>query len=257
LGELWRFRELLVLWTWRDISVRYKQTVLGIAWVLVQPIVSMLVFAFVFGRVAKLDSGGVPYPIMTLAGLVIWQFSSGGLTRTSQSLVSVSGIIQKVYVPRLVFPISSSFAGIVDFLVACVLLVIMMGYYHVGLRWELLFLPGFLLMGWLTALGAGLWLGTLNVKYRDVGHALPFMMQILTYISPVAYSTSVIPEQWRFLYSLNPMVGVIDGFRWCVLGSQFAPCWPAFGVSLVLAILIFISGLFYFRYYEKTFADFI
>ena len=257
LAEIWRFRELLAQLTWRDISVRYKQTLLGVIWFAAQPLSSMVVFTVIFWRVAKLPSNDAPYAVMTFAALLPWQFFSGSLVRIAQSLVAAAGIIQKVYVPRLIFPISASLGGLVDFVISLVLLFGLMMYYGVAFRPHLILLPLFLVIGWCAATAMGLWLSTMNVKYRDVGQAVPFMMQIAMLLSPVAYSSSLIHEQWRFLYNMNPLVGVIDGFRWCILGPQFEPYWPGFAASLVLVALMLIGGAYYFRYFEKTFADVI
>ncbi len=255
--ELWRYRELFVFLAWRDILVRYKQTVLGIAWAALQPIFTMVVFTVVFGRLAKLPSNGAPYAVMTFAGLLPWEFFSNAMSRSTNSLVGSAHLISKVYFPRLIIPASSTICGGVDFLISFILLLGLMVWYQVSFRFLLFLLPVFLMIAFLASFGIGLWLGALNVKYRDIGYIVPFLMRAGLYISPVGFMSDVVPEKWRLLYSLNPMVGVIDGFRWCILGDQFKPYWPGIWVSLVIILILLISGICFFKSTEKTFADII
>ncbi len=252
-----RYHELLFFLTWRDILVRYKQTVLGVAWAVVQPLLTMVVFTLIFGRAAKFPSAGAPYAVMTFAALLPWQFFANALTQGSNSIVSAGGMISKIYFPRLIIPAGATLGGIVDFLISFVILVILMFVYHVPFRIHLLLLPLFFGVAVLAAFGVSLWFSALNVKYRDVKHIVPFLVRMGVYISPVGFMSSIVPEKWRFWYGLNPMVGVIDGFRWAILGPEFEPYWPGFWASLGMVIVILISGAYYFRYFEKTFADVI
>ncbi|HMB25024.1 MAG: ABC transporter permease [Chloroflexota bacterium] len=255
LRDLWVYRELVLFMIWRDIKVRYKQTLLGMAWAVIQPVMTMLVFTFLFGKVAKLPTDGVPYPVFSFAALLPWGLFVGALNQGSRSLVAHNNMVTKIYFPRLILPMSAVFAGMVDFAIAFVILIALMLYYHVTPAWNLLWtLPLFLLLALVTALGVALWLSAVNVKYRDVNQALPFLSQFWLFATPVAYSASVISPKWQIVYSLNPMAGVVNGFRWALLGSGSGPN-LALWVSVAISIIIFISGLFYFRSMEKTFAD--
>lgn len=254
LQEVWRYRELLYFLTWRDVKVRYKQTVLGMAWAIIQPFTAMVIFSIVFGRFAGLPSDGLPYPIFTYTALLPWNFFAGALTRSGSSVVSSTGLITKVYFPRLVIPIAAAVGGIVDFAIAFALLVGMMLFYGITPTAAMWTLPGFLLLALATALGVSLWLSALNVRYRDVGYVIPFLVQIWLFASPVAYSSSLVPERWRLLYGLNPMAGVVEGFRWSLLGKAQGPG-PLLAVSATVVVAILIGGLYYFRSMEKTFAD--
>ena len=255
--ELWRYRELLFFLTWRNVLIRYKQTAIGILWAVVQPIVTMIVFTVIFGKLAKFDSHGAPYSIMTLAAIIPWQFFANSLTQGSNALVSAQNVVQKVYFPRLFIPLSQVMSTLVDLLVSLLILFVMMIWYRIPLRIELLLLPLFMAVAFFATAGLSMFFDALNVKYRDVGHMVPFIVRIGMYISPVGFMTSVIPEKWRLLYSLNPIVGVIDGFRWSILGDSFEPYWPGFWTSLTVLGFVFVLSLYYFRYTEKTFADVI
>ena len=254
LRELWEYRELLYFLTWRDIKVRYKQTVLGAAWAILQPFMTMVVFSLFFGRLARIPSDGLPYPIFSLAGLVPWQFFAYGLNQSSNSLVGSANLIKKVYFPRLTIPLSSVLAGAVDFALAFALLVAMMLFYGVRPGWQALWLPAFFLLAFVTALGVGLWLSALNVEYRDVRYLVPFLVQFWMYATPIAYPSSLLPEPWRTLYGLNPMAGVVEGFRWALLGARTRPG-PLIAASALASLIVLITGAFYFRRMEKTFAD--
>jgi lipopolysaccharide transport system permease protein len=254
--ELWEYRELLYFLTWRDIKVRYKQTAFGAAWAIIQPFFTMVVFSLFFGHLAKVPSDGIPYPIFSLAALVPWTFFANGLTQSSNSLVGNANLITKVYFPRLTIPIASMFSGIVDFLVAFVLLVGMMIYYGIVPSLNVLWLPLFLLLALTTSLGVGLWLSALNVKYRDVRYVVPFITQFWLFVTPIAYPSSLLHEPWRTLYGLNPMVGVVEGFRWALLRTNTAPN-AILAVSSTAALIILVTGAFYFRRMEKTFADIV
>jgi lipopolysaccharide transport system permease protein len=255
LRDLWIYRELVSFMVWRDVKVKYKQTLLGMAWAVIQPIMTMLVFTFLFDRVAKLPTDGIPYPVFAFTALLPWGLFTVALNQGSRSLVAHNNMVTKIYFPRLILPMSSVFAGLVDFVIAFVILIALMIYYQVTPAYQLLWtLPLFLLLALVTALGVALWLSAINVKYRDVNHALPFLTQFWLFITPVAYSASVISEEWQLLYSLNPMAGVVNGFRWALLGTGNGPDITLW-ISAAISILIFISGLFYFRSMEKTFAD--
>jgi len=252
--ELWEYRELLYFLTWRDIKVRYKQTALGAAWAVIQPFFTMVVFSLFFGRLAQVPSDGIPYPVFAYCALVPWSFFAGSLDRAGNSLVTSANLLTKVYFPRLVIPMSAVLAGLIDFVIAFIVLVAMMLAYGITPTWAVVTLPFFLLLALVTALGVGLWLSALNVQYRDVRYTIPFITQFWLFASPVAYSANLVPEQWRWLYGINPMAGVIDGFRWALLGRESAPG-PLLIVSVVMVVLIFVGGLFYFRRMEKSFAD--
>jgi lipopolysaccharide transport system permease protein len=256
LDELWEYRELLYFLTWRDIKVRYKQTALGAAWAIIQPFFTMLVFSLFFGRLAKVPSDGIPYPIFSFAALVPWTFFANGLSQSSNSLVGSSNLITKVYFPRLAIPISAVLSGVVDFVLAFIVLLGMMAYYGVAPTLNVLWLPLFLLLALVTSLGVGLWLSALNVEYRDVRYVLPFVVQFWMFATPIAYPSTLLSEPWRNLYGLNPMVGVIEGFRWALLGTNTAPG-PIIIMSSLAALLILAGGAFYFRRVEKTFADLV
>ena len=257
LRELWSYRELLYLLVWRDVKVRYKQTVFGAGWAILQPLMTMVVFTVIFGGFAKIEApGGLPYPIFSFAALLPWGYFSQAITRSSASLVGSANLVSKVYFPRLIIPIAAAIAPAVDFAVASIVLLGMMAWYGIAPGWGALLLPAFLLLAFLTALSIGLWLTALNVKYRDVGHTIPFLVQIWMYASPVAYPIDLVPEQWRLLYSLNPMVGVIEGFRWGLLGRT-APDFQIMGVSLAAVVVLLVGGVAYFRRTERVFADVI
>ncbi len=255
--ELWAYRELLGFLVWRDIVIRYKQTAIGILWAVIQPVLSMVVFTVIFSRLAKLSSGGAPYAVMTFAAILPWQFFAGALSQSSASVVGSSAMISKVYFPRFFIPASATLGGLADFLVSLVILFGLMLWYGVPFRPHLLLLPCFFAVGAAAAFGAGLWFGALNVKYRDVKYVVPFLVRLGMYVSPVGFMSAVVPERWRFWYSLNPMVGVIDGFRWAILGPEFEPYWPAFAVSVAVVALVLVSGAYFFRSTERTFADVI
>ena len=256
LKELWDYRELLYFLIWRDIKIRYKQTVLGAAWAILQPLLTMIVFTIFFGRLAGVPSDGIPYPVFSFAALLPWQLFARALTESSNSLVGNQGLITKVYFPRLVIPMSAVLAGLVDFAISFVVLLIMMVYYGIIPNIHILTLPLFLLLAIATALAVGLWLSALNVIYRDVRHTIPFLVQFWLFLTPIAYPTSLVPEHWRTLYGLNPMVGVVEGFRWALLGKEGGVGPVVLASALVVAVLL-VGGLFYFRRMEKTFADVI
>ncbi len=254
LGELWAYRELLYFLVWRDIKVRYKQTALGALWAVIQPFFTMVVFSLFFGRLAGVKSDNVPYPIFAYAALVPWTFFANGLSESSNSLVGSANLIKKVYFPRLAVPAAAVLAGLVDFAVAFTVLVGMMLYYGVALTANALWLPVFLLLALATALGAGLWLSALNVQFRDVRYVVPFAVQFWLFATPIAYPSSLLPEPWRTVYGLNPMAGVVEGFRWALLGTETRPGAMA-TLSALAALLLLAGGAFYFRRMEKTFAD--
>jgi lipopolysaccharide transport system permease protein len=256
LGELWQYRELLYFLVWRDIKIRYKQTVLGASWAIIQPFFTMVVFSIFFGRLAQVPSDGIPYPIFSFAALVPWTFFANGLTQSSNSVVGSQELIKKVYFPRLAIPVSAVVAGSVDFAIAFVVLLVMMGFYGILPTAAVVWLPALLLLALVTSLGAGLWLSALNVRYRDVRHAVPFLVQFWLFATPIAYPSSLLDEPWRTLYALNPMVGVIEGFRWALLGTETAPG-PMLAVSSAAAIALFVGGLLYFRRMEREFADIV
>jgi lipopolysaccharide transport system permease protein len=242
--DIWRYRELFYFLAWRDILVRYKQTAIGIGWALIRPFLTMVVFTVVFGTLAKLPSGGVPYPILVFAAMLPWQFFSTALSECSNSLISNANLISKIYFPRLIVPTSA-------------VIVSLMAWYNFVPSWRILTLPLFILIAFAASIGAGLWLAALNVKYRDFRYIVPFIVQFGLYISPVGFSSSIVPPQWRWLYSLNPMVGVIDGFRWAIIGGKSTLYLPGFTLSLGLVALLLVTGVWYFRKTERTFADVI
>lgn len=255
--DLWRYRELFYFLTWRDILVRYKQTVVGVVWALIRPFLTMVVFTVVFGKLANLSSDGFPYAIMVFAAMLPWQFFSNALSDSGNSLVANANLISKVYFPRLIIPASSIITSFVDFLVSAVIMVGLMVWYHFMPGWRILTLPLFIGIALMASIGVGLWLTALNVKYRDFRIIVPFIVQFGLYVSPVGFSSSVVPHKWRLLYSLNPMVGVIDGFRWAILGGQSVIYLPGFLISVLMVSAALFSGIWYFRKTEKTFADVI
>jgi len=256
--DLWKYRELFYFLAWRDILVRYKQTVIGLAWALIRPFLTMVVFTVVFGNLAKLPApAGIPYPILVFAGMLPWQFFSGAMAECSNSLIANSNLISKVYFPRLIVPTSAVIVSFVDFMISGMILLGLMAWYNFVPDWRILTLPLFILIAFAAAIGVGLWLAALNVEYRDFRYIVPFIVQFGLYISPVGFSSNVVPEQWRLLYSLNPMVSVIDGFRWAILRGSAAIYLPGFALSLGLVVLLFFSGIWYFRRMERTFADVI
>lgn len=254
--ELWEYRELLYFMIWRDVKVRYKQTVLGAAWAVIQPLFTMVVFSLFFGRLAKLPSDGIPYPVFSYAALVPWTFFAQGLSQSSDSLVGNQNLIKKIYFPRLVIPISVVSAGIIDFVLAFVMLVALMFFYGIHPTTAIVWLPLFFLLAYVTSLGVGLWLSALNVEFRDVKYMVPFLTQFWMFSTPVAYPSSLLSEPWRMVYGLNPMVGVVEGFRWALLGTHKAPG-PMVWVSAGAALLLLAGGTLYFRRMEKTFADIV
>lgn len=255
--ELWIYKELFLFLTWRDIIVRYKQTVIGIAWAVIRPILTMVVFSIIFGKIAKLPSNGIPYPILTFTALLPWQFFANTLSESSNSLISNANLISKIYFPRLIMPVAAVLSGVVEFLISFLILIVMIIYYKMPLTFNIIYLPLFFIFAFVTSLGIGLWFSALNVEYRDVRYVIPFLIQIGLYISPVGFSSTIIPDYWKLLYSLNPMVGVIDGFRWSLLGHNISLYMPGLYLSILISILILITGSIYFRKMERTFADII
>jgi lipopolysaccharide transport system permease protein len=255
--DIWRYRELFYFLAWRDILVRYKQTVIGMAWALIRPFMTMIVFSVVFGKIAKLPAEGVPYPILVFAAMLPWQFFANSLSECSNSLITNSNLISKVYFPRLIVPTSAVVVSFVDFLISGMILLGLMAWYDFVPSWRIITLPVFIAIAFAASMGAGLWLASLNVQYRDFRYIVPFIVQFGLYISPVGFSSNVVPEKWRLLYSLNPMVGVIDGFRWAILGGKFHLYLPGFFLSLGLVLVLAIGGIWYFRKMERTFADVI
>ena len=254
LDALWHYRELMYFLCWRDIKVRYKQTALGVAWAVIQPFFTMLVFTLFFGKLAKIPSDGIPYAVFSYAALVPWMFFANGLSQAADSLVGNAQLVKKVYFPRLVIPVSVVLSGVIDFAIAFIVLIGMMAYFGLTPTVNIVFFPAFLLLALVTALGAALWLSALNVKYRDIRYAIPFLIQFWMFSTPIAYPSSIVPESWRMLYGLNPMVGVIEGFRWALLGTGTSPgvlC----AVSSLVALGILVAGTFYFRRLEQEFAD--
>ncbi len=255
--DLWRYRELFYFLAWRDVLVRYKQTVIGVVWAVVRPVLTMLVFTVIFGKLAKLPSDGAPYPILVFSAMLPWQFFANAFTEAGNSLISNANMISKVYFPRLIVPTSAVIVSFADFLISAILLAGLMAWYRYVPDWRILTLPAFILMGFAAAMGAGLWIAALNVKYRDFRYIIPFVVQFGLYVSPVGFTSAIVPEDWRLLYSLNPMVGVIDGFRWAILTDDRPLLSPEFLVSASVAAVILCSGVLYFRRTEKSFADII
>jgi lipopolysaccharide transport system permease protein len=255
--DLWEYRELFYFLAWRDIIVRYKQTVIGVAWSVIRPVLTMIVFTVIFGKLAKLSSGGVPYPILVFAAMLPWQFFSNSMSESSNSLISNANMLTKVYFPRIIMPTSSVIVSLVDFVISFAILLVLMIWFQFPPNWNWLFLPFFLLMALMASLGIGFWLSALNVKYRDFRYIVPFIVQFGLYLSPVGFSSNIVPNIWRNVYSVNPMVGVIDGFRWSILGGENQLYWSGFAISCAMTIVLFIWGLWYFRKMEKTFADII
>ena len=256
--DLWRYRELFLILAWRDVAVRYKQTIMGIAWAILRPFLTMVVFTVVFGRLAKLPSEGhAPYALMVFAAMLPWNLFSSSLSEASNSLIGNASLISKVYFPRLIIPTATLVTAFIDFLISFVILIGMMVYYKFVPGWHILLLPFFVILALLVSLGPGLWITALNVKYRDFRYVIPFLVQFGLFVSPVGFSSSVVPEKWRFFYNLNPMVGVIDGFRWCILGGKSEIYWSGFLLSSVIMALFLWLGIYQFRKTEKTFADLI
>lgn len=254
LGELWAYRELLYFFIWRDIKVRYKQTVLGASWAIIQPLFTMVIFSLFFGRLAKVPSDGLPYPIFSYAALVPWTYFAGALTQASNSLVGNANMLKKIYFPRLTMPVAAVLAGLVDFVLAFLVLLGMMFFYGFVPTLNILWLPLFLMLTLITALGASLWLAAMNVQFRDVRYTVPFLIQAWLFASPIAYPSSLLSEPWRTIYGINPMVSVVEGFRWALLGTDTAPG-PMIIISSLVAVGLLVSGAFYFRRMEKIFAD--
>lgn len=256
-ADLWRYRQLFYFLAWRDILVRYKQTAIGVLWALIRPLLTIVVFTVVFGRLAKLPSDGVPYPVLVCAAMLPWQFFASAFAEVGNSLVGNANLLTKIYFPRLLVPASTVVVAFVDFLLSVVILVGLMSWYGLFPGWRAVLFPVFVLVAAAAALGTGLWIAALNVKYRDFRYVVPFVLQLGLFISPVGFSSSVVPDKWRLLYSLNPMVGVIDGFRWSLLGEQATLYLPGFALSMILVALLLSSGIAYFRRTERTFADVI
>jgi lipopolysaccharide transport system permease protein len=254
LGELWDYRELLYFLTWRDIKVRYKQTVLGALWAIIQPFFTMVVFSLFFGKLARVPSDGIPYPIFSYAALVPWTFFANGVTNSSNSLVTGSNLIKKIYFPRLVVPMGAVLAGAVDFVLAFAVLLVMMLFYGIFPTGNIVWLPLLLVLTFTTSLGVGLWFSALNVQFRDIRYTTPFLVQFWLFATPIAYASSMLPQPWRTLYGLNPMVGVVEGFRWALLGTETRPG-PMILVSAIVSVALLVGGVYYFRRLEKTFAD--
>jgi lipopolysaccharide transport system permease protein len=255
--DLWQYRELFYFLSWRDILVRYKQTAIGVTWGILRPLLTMIVFTVIFGYLAKLPSEGVPYPILVFAAMLPWQFFSSSLSECSNSFITNANMLTKIYFPRLIVPASAVIVNLVDFLISFVILGALMAWYRFVPGWRVLTLPVFLGMAFLASFGLGLWLATLNVKYRDFRYVVPFIVQFGLYVSPVGFSSSVVPGKWRLLYSINPMVGVIDGFRWAILGGDSHIYWPGFMLSSAVTLTIFLLAVRYFRSTERKFADII
>ncbi|HTY12884.1 MAG TPA: ABC transporter permease [Candidatus Omnitrophota bacterium] len=255
--DLWAYRELFLFLSWRDLLVRYKQTVIGLAWSVIRPFLTMVVFTVIFGSLAKFPSNGVPYPILVFAAMLPWQFFANSLSDSSNSLISNANMLTKIYFPRLIMPASTVIVSLVDFLVSFVILIGLMIWYRFMPSAHILLLPVFLVLAFITSMGAGLWISAVNVKYRDFRYIVPFIVQFGLYVSPVGFSSSVVADKWRLLYSLNPMVGVIDGFRWAILGGASRIDWYGFTLSVVISLTIFACGLAYFRKMESEFADVI
>jgi lipopolysaccharide transport system permease protein len=256
LRELWDYRELLYFLVWRNIKVRYKQTAIGAAWAIIQPLMTMIIFTLVFGKFANVPSDGLPYPIFSYAALLPWTYFATSLNLSTLSVVSNSNLITKVYFPRLFLPVSAILSGLIDFGISFIFFLVMMIWYGTIPGWGVVFLPGFVLLTILTALSVSLWLSAINVRYRDVGQAIPFLIQLWLFASPVAYPVSVVPEKWRLLYSLNPMTGVIEGFRWALLGREM-PSLVSIAISIAVVLALLFGGIIFFKRMEETFADIV
>jgi lipopolysaccharide transport system permease protein len=256
--DLWHYRELFLILAWRDVAVRYKQTLIGIIWAVLRPSLTMVVFTVIFGNIAKLPSDGhTPYAVMVFAGMLPWYLFSSALTGAAESILANANLIGKVYFPRIIVPVSTLVTALIDFAASLVILLVVMAWYRFAPGWEILLLPVFVLLALLASLGPGLWITALNLKYRDFRFVIPFLVQIGLYVSPVGFSSAVVPQNWRLLYSLNPMVGIIDGFRWCLLGGNSPLYWPGFLLSLVVIAIFLWIGITHFRRTEKAFADLI
>lgn len=257
LAELWRFRELFFLLSWRNVLIRYKQTYLGVAWAVLQPFLTTLVFTVVFGRIANMESNGAPFAVFSLAALVPWLFFANALSESSNSLLASQNMISKVYFPRIIIPTSTVLSGCLDFFISLVMLFGFMVWYKVPVTPQILLLPVFFFLTFLASIAVGLWFSALNVKYRDIKYVVPFIVRMGIYISPVGYLSSKLYDKFGNWYALNPLVGLIDAFRWCILGPKFEPYWPGFWIGVAMILLLLVSGAFYFRSTEKTFADVI
>jgi lipopolysaccharide transport system permease protein len=256
LRSIWQFREMLYFLVWRDVLLRFKQTAVGVAWVILQPLITMIIFTLIFSKLAKLPSDGTPYPVFAFTALLPWTFFAQALARSSSSVVQNSNLITKIYFPRLLIPIAASIAPIVDLVFSFLFLLVLMGWYKITPTWGILALPLFLALAIITSLAVGLWSSAINVKYRDVGNIIPFVIQVWMYASPIAYPVSMVPDKWRFIYSLNPMVGVIEGFRWALLGKN-SPDFMLMAMSASVVMVLLVSGIVYFKKMEQTFADVI
>jgi lipopolysaccharide transport system permease protein len=256
LGSIWQFREMLYFMVWRDVLLRFKQTAVGVTWVVLQPLITMIIFTLIFSKLANLPSDGIPYPVFAFTALLPWFFFSQALMRSSSSVVQNANLITKIYFPRLLIPIAASIAPIVDLVFSFLFLLLLMGWYKITPTWGILVLPLFLALAIITSLAVGLWSSAINVKYRDVGNIIPFVIQVWMYASPIAYPVSMVPEKWRLLYSLNPMVGVIEGFRWALLGRK-SPDFMLMAVSASVVLVLLVGGIVYFKKMEQTFADVI
>jgi len=256
-SDLWRYRELFYFLAWRDILVRYKQTIIGVAWALIRPLLTMVVFTVIFGKIAKLPSNDIPYPILVFAAMLPWQFFANALSECSNSLIGNANLVSKVYFPRLIVPASSVVVSFIDFLISSSILVALMIWYKFVPNWGILMLPFLIMLAFAAALGGGLWFAALNIKYRDFRFIVPFVVQFGLYVSPVGFSSALVPDKWRLLYSLNPMVGVIDGFRWAILGQETSFYMSGFVLSIGIVFILLFSGIWYFRKTERSFADII
>jgi lipopolysaccharide transport system permease protein len=257
-ADLWRYRELFIILAWRDISVRYKQTVIGVVWAILRPFLTMIVLTVIFGRIAKLPSdGGAPYALLVFSAMLPWHLFSNAMSEASNSLINNEKLISKVYFPRMIIPVATIVTAFIDFSISFFILIGLMVFYQFSPGWHIIFLPVFILLALLASLGPGLWITAFNVKYRDFRYVIPFIVQFGLYVSPVGFSSNVISKDWRLLYSINPMVGVIDGFRWCILGGESPLYWPGFVISLIVIIFFLWLGITHFRKMEKTFADII
>ena len=255
--DVWQYRELFWFLVWRDILVRYKQTVIGVAWSIIRPLVTMIIFTVVFGYLAKLPSAGVPYPLLVFAAMLPWNFCANALTESSGSLIGNANLLSKIYFPRIIIPVSSIIVSLIDFAISLVIMAGTMMWYGYLPDWRIITVPIFLLLAFLPVAGAGLWFSSLNVKYRDFRYVVPFMLQLGLYVSPVGFASSIVPEKWRLLYALNPMVGVIDGFRWALLNGNVELYWPGIVLSTVLSLTLLVTGLWFFRKTERILADVI